>query len=282
MPKPKVTSGPILKQTLLENALDHIHEGIERFFSRDRPTPSEHKFGLSDLYTGVLLLLKERLRRVNSSLILQPTKRNPQKTVDYHEMLARLEANAGIKLRKPDQDMLGSVRELRNPIEHGDVVIDLNDAERMVAGLTSFAYLFARDHLAIELEQVLDSDTFLRVSQLNGVAERLDAEFTEYQDSWWKVIAAKYTQIPKKELLALRELEPFHPRHNPDPETLHLCPSCCEETVVRIEDGAAMICTNPGCRELHSAKDCERCGEPTFDDDSFLCEACSDHVFGGE
>jgi hypothetical protein len=271
-----------LTQTLLENALDHIREGVERFFSKDRPAPSEHKFGLSSLYTGALLLLKERLRRVHPSLILQPTKKNPQRTVDFHELLTRLDVQGGIRLSQADRDMLEAVRDLRNPIEHGEVALDLSDAEHMVAGLTSFAYLFARDHLGVELEHVLDSSAFLRVSQLKEIGERLNAEFTEYQVSWWKTISAKYARTPIRKLLALRDLEPFHPRHNPDPERLHLCPSCCEATVVRIEEGAAMLCTNPNCRELHSPKECERCGEPTFDDDSFLCDACSDQVFGGD
>lgn len=94
-----VAVGPaVLKQTLLENALEHIQEGIARFFSNDTPDEKAHKFGLSDLYSGILLLLKERLRRVDPQHILQPTAKNPRKTVDYHELLKRLSVHAGITL----------------------------------------------------------------------------------------------------------------------------------------------------------------------------------------
>ncbi len=276
------TKPAVIKQTLLENALDHVREGIERFFSDEQPSTGAHKFGLSDLYTGVLLLLKERLRRTDPALILQPSKKNPNKTVDFHELLKRLESDAGVTLDPTDRTMLETVRELRNPIEHGEVTLTVSDAEQMIAGMTSFAYLFARDELAVALETELDSTAFFRVSHLRKVSERLNKEFAEYMEQWWKDLAAKYTKMSKKKVLALRDVEPYHPKHKPDAEEIYICPACGEETVVKVEEGAARFCTNPDCRELYSSKTCERCGEPTFDDDAILCDGCSDHVFGGD
>jgi hypothetical protein len=215
-------------------------------------------------------------------LILQPSKTNPKKTVDFHELLKRLEQDAGVTLETTDRTMLETVRELRNPIEHGEVSLTLADAEKMIAGLTGFAYLFARDQLALELESVLDPDVFFRVSHLRQVADRLNEEHASYLADWWKGIAAKYTTLSKRKILALRDVEPYHPKHNPDAEEIYVCPICCEESVVSVEEGAARLCTNPDCRELYSAKLCERCGEPTFDDEAILCDACSDHLFGGD
>jgi hypothetical protein len=224
--------------------------------------------------------LKERLRRKNPALILQPSKNNPKKTVDFHEILKRLQQHAGVTLDAADKTMLETVRDLRNPIEHGDVTLSLDDAERMIAALTAFAYLFARDELSLELESVLDSDVFFRVSHLRQVADRLNEEYASYLADWWKGVAAKYSRMSRKKVLALRdEVEPYHPKHNPDAEEIYICPICCEESVVEVEEGAARFCTNPDCRELYSAKRCERCGEPTFDDETTLCAACCDHLF---
>lgn len=270
-----------LEQTLLENALDHIEEGVKRFFSDDSPDAKAHKFGLSDLYTGILLLLKERLRRVDPELIRQPTKKNPDKTVDYHELLQRL-ADAGIALDLAERQMLDTVRDLRNPIEHGDVQLSLEEAKQMIAGLTEFAYIFARDQLGVSLEDVLDGDVFHRVSQLRKVAERLNTEFALYLADWWKGLAAKYSNMSKRRLVALRDADPYHPKHNPDGETLHICESCGEETVVRVKDDGAMVCTNPDCRELYDPTTCDRCGEPTYDRESSLCSGCADHIFGSD
>jgi hypothetical protein len=268
----------VLKQTLLENALEHIEEGIARFFSNETPDEKAHKFGLSDLYGGILLLLKERLRRVDPQHIQQPTKNNPGKTVDYHELFKRLGAHAGITLDPADRQLLDTVRAIRNPIEHGEVELALDDAKKMIAALTEFAYIFARDHLQVSLEATLDPETFHRVSQLRKVAERLDADFALYLADWWKGIAYKYTKMSKRKLIALRDIEPYHPKHNPDAEPLRVCETCCEETVVRAEEGA-MVCTNPDCRELFDGKNCERCGEPTFDAETPLCSACTDYIF---
>ena len=268
----------VLKQTLLENALEHIGEGIARFFSNDTPDEKAHKFGVSDLYTGILLLLKERLRRVDPPHILHPTTKNPAKTVDYHELLKRLSMHAGITLDPADRQLLDTVREIRNPIEHGEVELPLDDAKKMIAALTEFAYIFARDQLHVSLEEMLDSESFHRVSQLRKVAERLDADFALYLADWWKGISHKYTKMAKRKLIALRDLEPYHPKHNPDAEPLYRCQICGAETVVRVEEGA-MVCTNPDCRELFDGKNCERCGEPTFDAESHLCSSCSDYIF---
>jgi formylmethanofuran dehydrogenase subunit E len=276
------TKPVVIKQTLLENALDHLREGIERFFSKEEPSTGAHKFGLSDIYTGVLLLLKERLRRTSPALILQPTKKMPNKTVDFNELLKRLETDAGVTLDATDRAMLEAVRDLRNAVEHAEVSLTLSEAEQMIAGMTSFAYLFARDELGVALEAELDPTTFLRVSDLRKVAERLNKEFAEYMEQRWKDIAAKYMKMSRKKVLALRNVEPYHPRHNPDAEEIYTCPSCGEETVVKIEEDTARLCTNPDCREVYSSKSCERCGEPTFDEDAILCDGCSDHLFGGD
>jgi len=58
-----------LKFNLVENGIDFIRSGIEQYFLRDTPKARDHKYAVLHIFAGVLLLLKERLRRAHASLI---------------------------------------------------------------------------------------------------------------------------------------------------------------------------------------------------------------------
>jgi hypothetical protein len=51
------------KMSLLDNGLDFVATGIDVFFPDDRPDGHAHKYALLHISAGLLLLLKERLRR---------------------------------------------------------------------------------------------------------------------------------------------------------------------------------------------------------------------------
>ncbi len=96
--------------------------------------------------------------------------------------------------------------------------------------------------------------------------------------AYWKVRVAKYSSLSDEELEALADLEPFHPKHNPDPDTFLECPDCGEETVVQMaEDPDIGVCTNKKCREVCSINTCLRCGE-RLTDGSDICEACIAYI----
>ena len=58
-----------LKLTLVENGIDFVRSGIERYFLRDAPSPRDHKYAVLHVFAGVLLLLKARLSREHPALI---------------------------------------------------------------------------------------------------------------------------------------------------------------------------------------------------------------------
>lgn len=47
-----------LKLTLVENGIDFVRSGIERYFLRDAPSPRDHKYAVLHVFAGVLLLLR--------------------------------------------------------------------------------------------------------------------------------------------------------------------------------------------------------------------------------
>jgi hypothetical protein len=62
-----------LRMNLLENGLDFIREGVEALYGEatTERAPNSHKYALLHIFSGTLLVLKERLRRAHLSLIFQ-------------------------------------------------------------------------------------------------------------------------------------------------------------------------------------------------------------------
>ena len=105
---------------LLENGLDFLKSGIELFYRSATPKARAHKYALLHIFSGLLLVLKERLARVRPSLVFANEAKAGQagaKTTDYHTTIARLEAH-GISIDPAKRAALDEIRDLRNAIEH--------------------------------------------------------------------------------------------------------------------------------------------------------------------
>jgi hypothetical protein len=107
------------------------------------------------------------------------------------------------------------------------------------------------------------------MQELQKISERISEE--EIAD--WKRRVAQYSSLNDEELDALADMEPYHPRHNPDPDSFLECPECGEETLVQTKDGDISVCTNKDCREVSSITFCFRCGERLIDG-STICDGC--------
>ena len=260
-----------LKLNLLNNGIDFIQSGV-RFFLHDEPDPVSHKYAILHLFSGILLLLKERLRREHPSLIFVDVKdvRKPDaKTVDFDDVITRLEACAGVVLDEKAKKTLRSARHLRNLIEHYELTIDVRHAQAIIGDISELAYLFLRDELNVRLENHVEAEVWERMQDLR----RISAGIKEEEIAEWKHRVAKYSALSDEELEALADIEPYHPKHNPDPDHFLVCPECGEETVVQTEDGDIGVCTNKDCREVSEITFCFRCGE-RLADGSNICDGC--------
>jgi len=92
------------------------------------------KYGIINLFTGFLLLLKERLRQHNPELIY---KGNPSdikikiesgnknlRTVNYPESISRLKKGPQVTFKKSDAEIIEKIRNLRNEFVHFNVSAD--------------------------------------------------------------------------------------------------------------------------------------------------------------
>lgn len=273
---PKVVTQE-LKLNLLNNGLDFIQSGV-RFFLHDEPDPVSHKYAILHLFSGLVLLLKERLRREHHSLIFKDLReawKPNAKTVDFEEVITRLEACACVVLDERAKRTLRTAQGLRNLIEHYELTIDVRQAQAIIGDLSELAYLFLRDELGVRLEDHVEAEVWDRMQEL----QRISARLKEEEIAEWKLRVAKYAALSDDELDALAAIEPYHPKHNPDPDSFLVCPECGEETVVQTEDGDIGVCTNKDCREVCAVTSCSRCGE-RLTDGSDLCDGCDAWIDG--
>jgi hypothetical protein len=264
-----------LKLNLLSNGIDFIQSGV-RFFLHDEPDPVIHKYAILHLFSGLVLLLKERLRREHHSLIFKDVKeawKPNAKTVDFDEVITRLEACAHVVFDNKAMKTLRTAQGLRNLIEHYELTIDVRQAQAVIGDLSELAYLFMRDELGVRLEDLAEAEVWDRMQELRKISARLKEE----EVAAWKLRVAKYSTLSDEELEALADLEPYHPKHNPDSDSYLTCPECWEETVVQTEDGDIGVCTNKECREVCAITSCIRCGE-RMTDGSSLCDGCISYI----
>ena len=265
-----------LKLSLLSNGIDFIQSGIEHFFLKDDPDPRSHKYAILHLFAGVLLLLKERLRQEHWSLIFKDVARageSDAKTVDFDEALQRLKSCSKLQLGDRNGKLLRKAQLLRNRLEHYEFELNLQESQDLIGRLSEFTYLFLRDNLATDLEEHLSADVWERLRELREIARRLEKERHEA----WLRRTAQYRDLTDEDLRAIREdLEPYHPKHNPDPVEAEWCDSCGTESVVRVESDIA-VCTNPECRAIETVGECMRCYSPLVGG-GHLCEGCQDYI----
>lgn len=265
-----------LKLDLLNNGIDFIRSGVE-YFLHDEPDPRAHKYAVLHLFSGLLLLLKERLRREHPSLIFKEVRhagKDTAKSVDFDEVIERLEACGNVSLSDRQKRLLRSAQKMRNHLEHYEFEIDLKQAQSMIGRLSEFIYCFMQDELGDRLEKHVSLRVWHRMQELREIAKRVEAE----QAAEWRRRAEKYFSLTDDELTELAgAIEPYHPKHNPDPEEFVLCGECGEATVVVTEDGDIGVCTNLECREVHEITHCLRCGQ-RMTESSVFCDGCEDYI----
>src|ERR1700676_674834 len=166
---------------LLENGLDFVQSGIEIYFSRRRPKPNSHKYAILHVFSGMLLLLKERLARIRPSLVFKCEAKAGTlgaKTTDYHTTLGRLEEN-GIRIDPTKRLVLDEIQTLRNAMEHYRFELTLARSEEIIGELVSFVYGFCRDELNVRIDDRLSSKVLHHFYRLKEVGDRIERDIDE-------------------------------------------------------------------------------------------------------
>ena len=265
-----------LKLTLVENGIDFVRSGIERYFLRDAPSPRDHKYAVLHVFAGVLLLLKARLSREHPSLIFTKVEDvgNPEAvTVGLKAAIDRLKTTANIDLTS-DRPTLIHAQRTRNRLEHYDASLDLKETQELVGRLCEFVYVFSRDQLAEDLQTHLKGPVWDRVQNLRGIAEALKKKRCQE----WKKRVSHFAKFTKAQL---EKVWQDAPRPEPDDDISTFapleCPECIQERVIVVEPDLA-ICTHPECGEVFLAGSCLRCDRTILGEDEGFCSECLDYM----
>jgi hypothetical protein len=275
-----------LELDLFNNAVDFISTGVDelfddrsRFIDVEPPDRSirTYKYGVLHLYSGFLLLLKERLRRHLEELIfagnLGDTKRKlaagkEPNTVDLHEALERLEIGPKITFSSAEIRDIERIQRFRNRFEH--YKCSANTYE-LWSALTRFLALIER-FLVGELEIRLDTptDEASLVKRIRSIKEV------------WEQVKKKQVEEWEKQTKAI--LEEFRPNREQVLSSLKWydfidCPECEQRTLMCSGEYAG-ICANDECEACHPIRMCPVCHNPAigYSWDNTCCRSCQAEI----
>lgn len=136
---------------LLGNAVDSIQRAIDLLAWRDEPDDARRlKQAVLSIAHGVELLLKERIRRVHPVLVWENVDKFPNlsaRTVTVDTALRRLNKIGGLRIDEADSELIRSLRDTRNAIEHYSWATTKAEAEQIVGRSLGFALHFAKNEL---------------------------------------------------------------------------------------------------------------------------------------
>ncbi|MGB7816077.1 MAG: hypothetical protein WBL28_06985 [Methylotenera sp.] len=158
---------------LLENAIDSISRTIELLAWRDEPDDAKRlKQAVLSIAHGVELLLKERLRKVHPVLIWENVDKFPSlsaRTVTVDVALNRLVNIGGLEFLELESQLIRSLRDTRNAIEHYVWTATKIEVDRIVGQALGFALHFAKNELDYDFfgYHTRKDDTFERLLETN-------------------------------------------------------------------------------------------------------------------
>lgn len=125
---------------LLDNGLNFIFEALKHSWHKDYAEDEKYiwKYSVLNLFSGIELILKERLRRAHWSLIFEDVsnasllklENGDFISVSHSELVKRLEGICGIRINdKP----LNELRKIRNKFEHFEVKVSIPECKEKIA-----------------------------------------------------------------------------------------------------------------------------------------------------
>ena len=145
---------PKIEFDLLSNAIDSIDHAIELLAWKNEPNDAKLlKLAVLSVAHGVELLLKERLRRVHPVLIWENVDKFPSlsaRTVSVDVALNRLANIGGLEFVEPDIQLIRSLRDTRNAIEHYVWTATKAEVDHIIGQALGFALHFAAGELGYD------------------------------------------------------------------------------------------------------------------------------------
>lgn len=276
--------------SLLQNAANSIRLGLEDFQSDDddRLLSASRNF-----YAGILLLYKEKLRRLSpsdSKEVLLKVKIKPQldlngnlsfvgsgvKTVDFQDIEERF-TDLGISV---DWKRLKALRLVRNEIEHYFTAQSRDALRSVISSVFLLFREFARVHLQEEPIALVGQDAWRRIVDVAEVYERELARCHSLlrEREWMTSALADAVTDASCPECGSSLLEPIgDEQRNPEVQ----CTSCGHS--VHFEDFAVLAMNEHYDDHAHimdggdpEVVDCPHCGANAFHMPSSECAACGE------
>jgi hypothetical protein len=204
---------------LLENGLDFISSGLT-YIARGE-TKSDLKYGVLHLSSGIDLVLKERLRQEDWTLVFKKLRSADEflyqagnfRSVDQRECLQRLEDYCGIEISQKQKDRLNAFRSPRNRLEHFAIIDTKAAIESLAAQALGVLLDFIAEHFESSSLSKRDTQLLLQVRE----------QLSEFE---------AFTKRRLSDLLAERK----------DDSLLVQCPSCLQSTLHADVDVECKFC----------------------------------------
>jgi hypothetical protein len=207
-------SDAILEVNLLDNGVDFILKGIDELFDEDRVLReystaidinfNGYKYGVIHLFSGFLLLLKERLYRHVPEMIFKGrltevrqklTSGKTPNTIDLDEALEKLELAPKVIFSKDELDVIRSIQEIRNQFEHYKVSINKHHLWKNISKFLELIDKFLVKELQISIETSSES---LRIQEkihtIDSVWRRVDSKHKQA----WRDDAGSTPTLPEQ------------------------------------------------------------------------------------
>ena len=307
----KKPSKPDVTFSLLENGLDFVLSAVEHLSGT--PTKRELKYAALHLYSGAVLILKERLLRENWTLLFANPEKADEKVFkagtfrgpDLDQCLERLDEN-DIEVSEDHDRQLRLLADKRKRLEH----FHFTDSTEAIIALTADVLNFLIEFISKELDGAsLDA---AHAKLLDSIRSKL-TDFGAFVTARWETISSEIEpsdtvvtcpaclekawviedvteckfcgyKIGDSQSAAGEYIERVMGESRYETEKdggvwpKRKCPSCDWNSLVDLgyaEQGPQYICFQcGGTWDVEDLSECSRCGEPKKDSDMSICETC--------
>lgn len=302
---------PDVSFSLLENGLDFILSAIENLSGT--PSKRELKYAVLHLYSGAVLILKERLLRENWTLLFAKLEDADESIFrtgkfqgpDLKQCIKRLDTN-GIEVSDDHKQHLRLLSGKRKRLEH----FHFTDSAEAIIALTADVLNFLIEFISKELDGASLDATHTKLLDL--IRSKL-ADFGAFVTARWESISSEIEtsvttvtcpaclqnawviediteckfcgyKVDNSQSAADEYIERVIGKSRFETEKdggvwpRRKCPSCDRDSLVVIghaEQDPQCICFQCGSTwEAGELSECSRCGEPKKERDISICDAC--------
>lgn len=297
--------------SLLKNGLDFIVSGLEAATHEDGKNT---KYAVLHVWSGILLILKERIRQEHWSLLFSDQNKASMPAfssgdfqgVNYEPIIKILKNICSVQLTQDSIDKLDKLRRARNKVEHFTFELSPDAFKSIVAAALEFIIEF--------IDEQLDSSTFDKeekelLIKLTGLSNDFEIYVNKriitvkrslakycgiivpctvcgrrtairkndvYKCKFCLEISGDFSQIANSYVEDVLEISSFLAYKDGGEFPVYICFDCGEESLVpEDKDHTFYICI--ACEERYSSDEvqsCSSCGDFSPNDDLGICYNC--------